>query len=123
MGSHLRISQTSSLERHSPNSLSSTTSRAETNIPGLAGERDDLFEIAEDSADMLQPFASPCEHYGTLPCIDDFGTREKWTGFVNKTGCEQEFAQGVDLGDFTGDRQCRRLVSCVKMGAEWKNET
>src|SRR5580658_7164531 len=47
------------------------TSRARTNIPGLAGERDDLFEIAEDSADMLQPFASTCDHYGTLPCIDE----------------------------------------------------
>ena len=42
-----------------------------TNIPGLTGERDDLFEIAEDSADMLQPFASTCDHYGTLPCIDE----------------------------------------------------
>jgi hypothetical protein len=70
-GSHLQISQTSSLERHSPNSLSSMTSRAETNIPGLAGERDDFFEIAEDSAEMLQPFATPCDHYGTLPCIDE----------------------------------------------------
>ena len=27
--------------------------------------------MAEGSADMLQPFASPGDHYGTLPCIDE----------------------------------------------------
>jgi len=48
----------------------STASPAEPGeLPvGLAGERDDLFEIAEGSADMFQPFTSPGDHNGTLPC-------------------------------------------------------
>ena len=39
----------------------------------LASETGDLFEIAEDSADMLQPFARPCDHDGTLSCTDKSG--------------------------------------------------
>src|SRR5580692_185937 len=37
----------------------------------LAGEIDDLFETAEDFADMLEPFARPRDHYCTLPRIDE----------------------------------------------------
>ena len=37
----------------------------------LAGLIRDLFEVAEDFADMFQPFARASDHYGSLPRIHD----------------------------------------------------
>ncbi len=37
----------------------------------LAGQVGDLFEVAEDFADMFQPFARARDHYGSLPRIHD----------------------------------------------------
>jgi hypothetical protein len=74
----------------------------------------DLQHTQFDAPAPVAQFGSPLS--GDIVSIN-------WLWDLTKVGCEQEFARGGDLGDFRGAGNFGTLVSCIKMGAEWKNET
>jgi hypothetical protein len=84
------------------------------------------YELIDEPKNLRVAFIKP-KRTGKLG-LKGSGRREmigprRVLGGVRFIGCEQEFARGGDLGDFRGAGNFGTLVSCIKMGAEWKNET